>query len=375
MARVFKRGHSWCVDYRIGKKRITRSFGRDKKRADFYLAEVKRKRMTGELELIPAKVSAGEFIKLYLERAKVEKAEHTYTVDRSRLRIFQEFLEQRGILYLKDISLEVMEDFRRFLFDHPERRCGAQTFNHYLTLIKAVLNKAVLWKKLVKNPLAGFEKMKTRSGRQVRFFDDLEILKILNVADDFMRTVTKILLHTGLRRSELVYLQWDDVKLEDKLIHVQAKPEFGFHTKSDKPRSIPINSELEAILNDLPVRGKFLFDNGQGRPLYGLAFYSTRFFKILKKAGIENGTLHTLRHTFVSRLVMAGVDLTTVKELAGHANIKTTMGYAHLSPDHKASAVELLCSGAIADTKRIHSNSDLTSLPRKSLGYKRKDNL
>jgi len=66
---------------------------------------------------------------------------------------------------------------------------------------------------------------------------------------------------------------------------------------------------------------------------------------------------------------MAGVDLTTVKELAGHASIATTMRYAHLSPDHKARAVELLCSGAIADTKRIHSNAELNSPSRNSLGY------
>jgi len=325
--------------------------------------------MGGELEFIPAKVPVAEFIKLYLGRSRIDKAAHTYQVDCSRLFRFQEFLKEHGVLYLKGVTLEVMEDFKRLLLENPDRRCTPQTFNKYLTLTKTMLNKAVMWKKLPRNPLANFKKMKSRNARQVRHFDDLEIIKILNASDEFMQKVIKILLHTGLRRSELVFLDWDDVKLEDKLIHVQAKPEFGFHTKSDKTRSIPINSELEDILNNLPVRGRFVFDNGQGKPFYCPDFYTENFAKILKKAGIVNGNLHTLRHTFVSRLVMAGVDLTTVKELAGHASITTTMRYAHLSPDHKAKAVELLCSGAIADTKRIHSNAELNPPSRNSLGY------
>ncbi len=310
-----------------------------------------------------------EFIKLYPERSKIDKAFHTYEVDFARLRRFQEFLKERGVFYLRGISLEVMEDFKRVLLENLNRPCSPQTFNKYLTLIKTMLNKAVLWKKLAKNPLVDFKKMKSRNARQVRHFDDLEIIRILNASDEFMQKVIKILLHTGLRRSELVYLEWDDIKLEDKLIHVQAKPEFGFHTKGDKARSIPINSELEDILNNLPVRGRFVFDNGKWKPLYCPDFYTDNFAKTLKKAGIANGNLRTLRNTFVSRLVMAGVDLTTVKELAGHASITTTMRYAHLSPDHKAKAVELLCSGAIADTKRIHSNTELNPPSPNSLGY------
>ena len=189
MARIFKREHSWCVDYRVGKRRITRSFGRDRKRAEMHLAEIKRKRMVGDLEFIPAKVSVDEFVSLYLERSKTDKAFHTYKVDRGRLRVFREFLREQGILYLKDITEELMEDFKHFLLESPDHRCMPQTFNKYLTLAKTMLNKAVVWKKLAKNPLADFKKMKSRNGRQVRYFDDLEVLRILNASDDFWQRV------------------------------------------------------------------------------------------------------------------------------------------------------------------------------------------
>ncbi|UCD95662.1 MAG: tyrosine-type recombinase/integrase, partial [Candidatus Zixiibacteriota bacterium] len=64
-----------------------------------------------------------------------------------------------------------------------------------------------------------------------------------------------------------------------------------------------------------------------------------KLIQIAKEAGIEGLTkVHTLRHTFASRLVMQGVNLPTVKKLMGHSDIQTTMIYAHLTPDHLADA-------------------------------------
>ena len=68
-----------------------------------------------------------------------------------------------------------------------------------------------------------------------------------------------------------------------------------------------------------------------------------RSFKTaLRRSGIRDVQFHDLRHTFASHLVMAGVDLTTVKELLGHKDIKMTLRYAHLAPAHKKKAVEML---------------------------------
>jgi integrase len=67
-----------------------------------------------------------------------------------------------------------------------------------------------------------------------------------------------------------------------------------------------------------------------------------RFNRALKDAGIEGFVFHDLRHTFASYLVMAGVDLMTVKDFMGHKDLKMTLRYAHLAPDYKRAAISQL---------------------------------
>ncbi len=112
-----------------------------------------------------------------------------------------------------------------------------------------------------------------------------------------------------------------------------------------------------------------MFENVQGKLLDCPDYHTENLARILRKSGVKNGNLHVLEHLFVSEPVAAEGDWAMVKELAGHASVMTTVRYAHLSPDHKASAVELVWSGAIADTKRIHSNAELSYPSRSSLGY------
>ena len=87
------------------------------------------------------------------------------------------------------------------------------------------------------------------------------------------------------------------------------------------------------------------------------------FSKICEKAGVGHLGIHVLRHTFASRLVMAGVDLRTVQELMGHKDIAMTMRYAHLSSNHKRAAMETLESRFSAKSPVNFHNTPLSSLP------------
>ena len=74
-------------------------------------------------------------------------------------------------------------------------------------------------------------------------------------------------------------------------------------------------------------------------------------------ANIKNFRWHDLRHTFESRLVMAGVDIRTVQELMGHKTIQVTLPYAHLAPQHQLEAVQRLCDTGVAPTDTRTSTS------------------
>ena len=116
-------------------------------------------------------------------------------------------------------------------------------------------------------------------------------------------------------------------------------------TKNGDPRTIPLNVIALAALRELK--------EGQTEPGTELVFPSVRtgdalqgsrgwFSTALEEAKVLDYTWHCNRHTFASRLVMAGVDLRTVAELLGHRTLQMVMRYSHLAPEHQASAVDRL---------------------------------
>ena len=111
--------------------------------------------------------------------------------------------------------------------------------------------------------------------------------------------------------------------------------------KNGEKRALPINETLLAALHRLPRRldTPYVFPGRNGGRLTNI---NQGFLAARKRAELDDVTLHTFRHTFASHLVMAGVDLMTVKELLGHKSIKMTERYSHLSPNHKAKAVKVL---------------------------------
>jgi integrase len=137
-----------------------------------------------------------------------------------------------------------------------------------------------------------------------------------------------LVLNTGMRRGENWNLVWRDVDLVHGNITV--------HGKTGR-RHIPLNAAAkEALL----LLQKISSDDEFVLPGRNAAKDVTRDFRhwfedAVEKAEINDFHLHDVRHTFVSRLIMEGVDIRTVQELMGHKEIKTTMKYSHLAEAHK----------------------------------------
>jgi integrase len=244
------------------------------------------------------------------------------------------------------------------------------TANRNITRLRGVLSRAVEWGVLQEHPLkvrklkvddrsrirylsteeeaALREAMKARSGemrdardsanrwrlerqkepladlRAVRFADHLEPLVLLSI-------------NTGVRRGEAFNLTWADVDLKNKLITVE-----GDTSKSGQTRHIPLNREALDTLTRWKEQGAgkgFVFPGQNGKRLDNV---KKSWAGLLTLAKVEKFRWHDLRHTFASKLVMAGVPLNTVRDLMGHSDIKMTLRYAHLAPGTKAAAVELI---------------------------------
>ncbi len=116
------------------------------------------------------------------------------------------------------------------------------------------------------------------------------------------------------------------------------------HTKNGERREIPINATVRATLQSTPRRldVRYVFYDPATLKQYGDV--KKGFNGACRRAGINDFHFHDLRHTFASHLVMAGQDITTVKELLGHKTLAMTLRYSHLAPAHTAKAVELLDS-------------------------------
>ncbi|BBN58870.1 tyrosine-type recombinase/integrase [Hydrogenovibrio marinus] len=172
-----------------------------------------------------------------------------------------------------------------------------------------------------------------RQARGYDLFPSLEGVRFI----DHVEPILLLAMNTGMRRGEILSLKWKNVDLDRKVLTITTE-----NSKSKKLRHIPLNTKAYDALTDWKAQNpnsEFVFESEPGIPFKDV---KKRFEALLKKAEIENFRFHDFRHHFASKLVMLGVDLNTVRELLGHSDLKMTLRYAHLAPEHKAEAVNLL---------------------------------
>jgi integrase len=210
--------------------------------------------------------------------------------------------------------------------------------NYKLHLLKAVFKEVVKNNYIRKNPLEDTERLKV-TPKQPRFFTKEELKQILEYCGQRLYPILLTLASTGMRLGELINLEWEDIDFERKLISIKVKD--FWEPKNSRLRDIPMTDKLLRVLNVLNKNTRWLFVTSRGNQL-NRNHLRERLVKICMRIGIEPGNIHTFRHSFVSHLVMSGVDLPTVQKLMGHSDIETTMIYAHLAPEHLKGAVDKL---------------------------------
>ncbi len=149
----------------------------------------------------------------------------------------------------------------------------------------------------------------------------------------------------GLRRGEAIALEWTDVDLERRTLHVQRSEWDGEVTapKGGRSRRVPLTAALaDALQAHRHLRGPRVLYKSDGTTV-GKKAVNVWMRQAQRRAGLEvTGGYHLLRHTFCSHLAMLGAPAKAIQELAGHADLSTTLRYMHLSPGARESAAGLL---------------------------------
>jgi integrase len=334
---IYQRGKTWWIDFVHQGERHQARLGKGINRTVAgELASVKRAAiLKGEAGIGGKKrkdVAFDDAAKEFLAWAKAEKRPKT-------AKIYGECLTQLK----RSFAGKRLSELHPFLIEKHKRgrlEAGAKVMpNRELSVLRSLFNRAVsLGTFEGDNPVKAVKRLKESEGR-VRFLEPAEEAALLAELTEPHRTLVLVGLHAGLRvRAEALSLTWANVDLRRGFLTVQAA-----FAKAGKTRTVPINSVLREALAGLKktATGEQVFTRRDGAPLRALR---TVFMNACAKAKLTDVTPHVLRHTFASRLAMAGVDLRTIQELGGWRSLKMVERYAHLSPSHKAEAVERLAS-------------------------------
>lgn len=212
-----------------------------------------------------------------------------------------------------------------------------RSLSRNISSLKSFFKFLVLSKVISVNPMDMINNPKIPK-KLPKVLNEDEVFKLLDIDlnTDFdyrNKAMIELMYSSGLRVSELVNLNVNDVDLDNDLIRI-----FG---KGSKERIIPINDYAASSLNEyLLNHRKELFKHGENNYLFlnnhGNKMTRQGFFKILKKIAVEKGintdfSPHTLRHSFASHLLKYGADLRSIQELLGHSDISSTQIYTHIS--------------------------------------------
>jgi integrase len=246
-----------------------------------------------------------------------------------------------GNLRVFDLSAEDAERYKAV----RSKSVKPATVNRELTVAKHMLTKAVEWELISDNPFRGVRSLSVPKcvERVLGYDEETKLLAACDmVRSRFLRLLVLLALHTGMRRGELLSLEWSRVDLARRTIRIiNAKSSAG-------DRLIPMNATVHTLLSDLAreASSPLVFPSNR-RPGEKLLDLKKGFKKAVRLSGIAHFRWHDMRHTFATRLVRAGVDIISIQHLLGHSKITMTARYAHSLADAKIAAVSMLDSAGV----------------------------
>lgn len=235
-----------------------------------------------------------------------------------------------GDLPTSELTPARIEEYKAYRLNEK----SPYTVNIEIRILNTVLNQAASLGYLDLEGRKAFKQVRLPEREPLAWLTKAQIAELLSTDDLEFRRFLQFLLYTGCRRNEALGITWDDVDLAKGQLIVR-----GAIGKMGKRRTIPISIALAHVLGDWPRP-----QVGRLFPHYRPNQISMKFRRWAGQIGLPKGlSIHSLRATFGSQLIAAGVNIYTVSQLLGHSSVKVTeKHYLALDPEHVQDAVNRL---------------------------------
>lgn len=298
-----------------------------------------------------------EAISIYLEDVEIRqcKSKDTVKTYRNTLRRFEKMMDEWNVTLLKDVD----ENAHAYAYRDELVDCerAFNTVKKYVSVLKTFMAYSVHKGWIVKNPFALVKVSGTEARRQSIILSREQLHQILYHADNAtLYNIYMIGCDAGLRISETLNLTIEDVEFETNELVIR-------HGKGNKMREVPMSDRLrEALLRYIQCErpktdtdSAYLFIMPRGTKVR--ANYVNEYLQKVSDEQLGFGiTSHILRHSFATELHNAGVSITKISRLLGHASTETTELYLHISKEQNQQTIEVLNK---KNRQTIHSQKKL----------------
>lgn len=342
------RRSSYAIKYRdaSGRQRME-TIGTNKKEAERVLAD-RLSEINGGTYAKLTEATFEEFSILWLEKYAEPRLKGS-TIESYARHLRLHWIPAFGSARLTRISTGQIE---QVVNDLLTGGLSGKSVNNALVVIKLMLKHAVRWNYLVVNPAEQVQRVRVER-EEMRAMTPEQARRLLASADPDAWLILTLAIFTGLRRGELLALQWGDVNFQTAQIYVQRslwKGTFiGPKTKNAIRRVDLAPQVVEALREARPpgsaesIKGQLVFSTANGTPLSPDNLVKRRYLPALRRAELPHFRFHDLRHTYASLLIAAGEHPKYVQSQLGHASITTTLDrYGHLLPGAYAHGGERL---------------------------------
>ena len=319
MSNVRKRGNSWTAQVRIaGWRSFTKTF---KKKTDAiaWSVHLENKLRNASVPTIVAdsKVTLSDLVIRYAE--EIAPSHKSSVPETYRLRaISRSWIGELDIRYLNK------QQFSQYQKDRLEK-VSVASVHAELSLIKRVLDTAIKqWGYGIAENVIKTMKYSKGSVSRTRRLEADEKDRILTAAklqrNEYICSIIEFAIETGMRRSEILKLKWQDINLETGLALL-------YDTKNGEDRKVPLTLKCIQLLNQLSRSHEHVF------PISATCL-NQAWRRAVRKAEIKDLRFHDLRHEAVSRFFEMGMNIAEVALISGHKDVTQLFRYTHLNPEN-----------------------------------------